>query len=181
MKFKGLSARRVSCALSLALAAAAVVSAPAHADVKASAPDGMILQFKGEVALPRDAAWSRLLDPAKWWSDAHTYSGSAASLYVDAVAGGCWCELWEGGEVEHGRVVYVAQNKTIRFDASLGPLQDLGVKAALTFTLANGSDEGKTAVTVDMKVTGSSLSGLDKLAPVVDQVLAEQVKRFLKP
>ena len=173
MSFKALS----GAAFALVVAA---VAGPAHADVKAAAPDGMIIQIKGEVALPRAEAWSRLLEPSKWWSDDHTYSGSAASMYVDAVAGGCWCELWEGGEVEHGRVVYVAQNNTLRFDAPLGPLQDLGVKGALTFTLANGSAAGKTAVTVDMKVTGSSLSGLDKLAPIVDQVLAEQVKRFVK-
>lgn len=173
MKFKAFS----GAVLALAVAFVAV---PAHADVKAAAPDGMILQLKGEVALSRADAWSRLLDPAKWWSDAHTYSGSAASMYVDAVAGGCWCELWEGGEVEHGRVVYVAQNNTLRFDAPLGPLQDLGVKSALTFTLTDAG-AGKTAITVDMKVTGSSLSGLDKLAPIVEQVLAEQVKRYVKP
>ena len=175
MKFKALSG-----ALAVFVSAAVTLAAQAHADVKAAAPDGMIIQIKGEVALSRDDAWSRLINLGSWWSDAHTYSGSAASMYVDAVAGGCWCELWEGGEVEHGRVIYVAQNQTLRFDAALGPLQDLGVKAALTFTLAKGSAEGRTSITVDMKVTGSSLSGLDKLAAAVDQVLAEQVKGYVK-
>ncbi len=33
-------------------------------------------------------------------------------------------------------------------------------------------------MTLDYKVTGGSLSGLDKIAPVVNQVLTEQVTRF---
>ncbi len=67
------------------------------------------------------------------------------------------------------------------YDSPLGPLQDLGVKGALTFTLANGSAAGKTAITLDMKVTGSSLGPAStSWRPVVDQVLAEySMKRFV--
>jgi hypothetical protein len=151
---------------------------PAHADVKSAAADGMVLQVKGEVALSRDEAWSRLLNPATWWSSAHTYSQNAKNLSIDAVAGGCWCELWDKGEVEHGRVIYLVRNQAVRFNAPLGPLQGLGVNAVLTFTLVDGSAAGRTAITADMIVVGSSLSGLDKLAPIVDQVLTEQVKGF---
>jgi hypothetical protein len=177
MKTKALSA-----AFALAMAGFALPAhAPAYADVKSAAADGMVLQIKGEVALPRDAAWSRLLNPGEWWSSAHTYSGDAKNLSVDAVAGGCWCELWEGGEVEHGRVVYLSLNQSIRYNAPLGPLQGLGVSAVMTFTLADGAAAGSTALTVDMVVVGSSLSGLDKLAPIVHQVLAEQVKGFTTP
>lgn len=168
MRFKALSA-------AMALAAAAFAPA-AHADVKASAADAMIIQVKGEIPLSRDDAWSRLLNPASWWLKDHTYSGDSTNLTIDAVAGGCWCELWEDGEVEHGRVIYLKRNETIRFDAPLGPLQGLGVNAVVTFTLANGSAAGRTAITADMVVVGSSLSGLDRLAPVVDQVIAQQVK-----
>ncbi len=158
--------------------AAAALGGAALADVKASAPDGMTIQIKAEVALDRDDAWARLLDIGSWWSGAHSYSGNSHNVSVDAVAGGCWCELWSGGEVEHGRVVYVAPLETIRFSTALGPLQDLGVSGAMTFTLSNGSSAGKTAITLDYKVTGSSLSGLDKLAAPVNQVLTEQVTRF---
>ena len=171
MNFKALFAAGVLAAMVPAL--------PAHADVKSAAADGMILQFKGEVALSRDDAWSRLLNPSAWWNGGHTYSGDSKNLSIDAVAGGCWCELWEGGEVEHGRVVYLKRNEAIRYNAPLGPLQGLGVNAVVTFTLADGSAAGRTAVTVDMVVVGSSLSGLDKLAPLVNQVLGEQVKGFI--
>jgi hypothetical protein len=159
--------------------AMAGLALPAHADVKSAAADGMILQFKGEVALSRDDAWSRLLNPSAWWNGGHTYSGDSKNLSVDAVAGGCWCELWEGGEVEHGRVIYLKRDEAVRYNAPLGPLQGLGVNSVVTFSLADGSAAGRTAITVDMVVVGSSLSGLDKLAPVVNQVLAEQVKGFV--
>jgi hypothetical protein len=173
MKIKALAGASAACAL-----AAITVAAPARADVKQAAPDGLVIQIKGEVDLPRQAAWTRLVAVGSWWSDAHSYSGNAKAITVDVVAGGCWCEIWEGGEVEHGRVMYVSQGQTIRFDAPLGPLQELGVATSLTFTLANGSVDGRTAVTLDYTVTGSSLSGLDKLAPVINQVLTEAVKRY---
>jgi len=170
MNFKALFAAGALAVAGLAL--------PAHADVKSVAPDGMVLQFKGEVALSRDDAWSRLLNPSAWWVGDHTYSGDSKNLSIDAVAGGCWCELWEGGEVEHGRVIYLKRNEAIRYNAPLGPLQGLGVNSVVTFSLADGSAAGRTAITVDMVVVGSSLSGLDKLAPIVNDVVGAQVKGF---
>ncbi len=164
-------------ALGLAFAFA-LAGGAAQADVKASAPDGLIIQIKTEVALDRDDAWARLLDVASWWNGSHTYSGNAQSMSIDAVAGGCWCELWSGGEVEHGRVVFVMPKEAIRLSSALGPLQEMGVSGALTFTLSDGSSPAKTAITVDFKVSGSSLSGLDKLAPIIDSVIAEQITRY---
>lgn len=158
--------------------AAALCCAPAGADVTAKAPDGMIIQIKAEVALDRDDAWARLVDISSWWSGDHTYSKSAKSLSVDAVAGGCWCELWNDGEVEHGRVVMVMPKQAIRFDTALGPLQQMGVAGMMTITLADGSAASKTTVTLDYQVSGSSLSGLDKIADIVNQVLTEQVTRY---
>jgi hypothetical protein len=153
--------------------------APAMADVKAKAPDGFVIQIKGEVALDRDAAWARLLDIGSWWNGGHTYSGDAANMKLDAMAGGCWCELWAGGEVEHGRVMLVMPLSLVRLDAALGPLQEMGVSGAMTLTLSDGA-AGGTAITLDYKVSGSSLSGLDGLADTVNQVLSEQVVGFAK-
>lgn len=164
-------------ALGLAFAFA-LAGGGAQADVKASAPDGLIIQIETEVALDRDDAWARLLDVGSWWNGSHTYSGNAQSMSIDAVAGGCWCELWSGGEVEHGRVVFVMPKEAIRLSSALGPLQEMGVSGALTFTLSDGSSPAKTALTVDFKVSASSLSGLDKLAPIIDSVIAEQITRY---
>lgn len=168
---------RVYRLASAALAAFALCGS-ANADVAAKAPDGFTIRIVAEAPLDRDSAWARLVDVASWWNGSHSYSGDAKSLSLDARAGGCWCEIWSGGEVEHGRVVMVMPQQTLRVDGAFGPLQDLGVSAAMTFALADGSAPGKTKLTLDYKVVGSSLSGLDQLAPIVDQVLAEQVKRF---
>lgn len=157
------------------------LAAPAAAEVKGAAADGMILQFKGEIPLDRDAAWKRVVSIGSWWSDAHTYSGKASAMKVDPVAGGCWCEKWQGNEVEHGRVILVQKNEVLRFAAGLGPLQDTGINAAFTITLADGSAPGSTSVTWDYKVVGSSLSNLTPIAPIVDQVLQEQFDRLTKP
>lgn len=151
--------------------------APANADVTAKAPDGFVIQIKGEVALDRDAAWARLLEIGLWWNGAHTYSGDAVNMKLDAMAGGCWCELWAGGEVEHGRVVTVMPMSVVRLDTALGPLQEMGVTGAMTITLADGA-AGGTAITLDYKVNSSSLSKLDGLADIVNQVLTEQVTGF---
>ncbi len=162
------------------VAAGALACGAAGADVKQAAADAMVIQVKAEAPLDRDAAWARLLDISRWWSGEHTYSGSAQSLSVDAVAGGCWCELWGDGEVEHGRVLMVMPKQAIRFATALGPLQQLGVSGVMTLTLSDGAAAGRTTITLDYKVTGGSLSGLDKLAPIVDQVLSEQVTRYAK-
>jgi hypothetical protein len=168
----------------LLLAGAVLASAivvPAHAEVKASAPDSLVLHYEGQVPLAREAAWKRLVALGTWWSDAHTYSGSASNMTVDPMAGGCWCEVWPGGEIEHGRVVLAMPNQTLRFSTALGPLQDLGVNGALTITLEDGAASGATSVTWDYKVVGSSLTNLEPLAKLVDGVMQEQFDRLVKP
>lgn len=160
---------------------ASAISIPAHAEVKASAADGLVFQYKGQAPLARAEAWKRVVALGSWWGDAHTYSGSASNMTVDPMAGGCWCEVWPGGEIEHGRVMLALPSQTLRLAAALGPLQELGVSAALTITLEDGPSSGATSVTWDYRVTGSSLSNLAPLAPLVDGVLQEQFDRLLKP
>ncbi len=165
---------------SLALGAALLAALPgsASAEVTAAADDGFTIEMAATAALDRDAAWDRLLDIGGWWADSHTYSGSAKALHLDAVPGGCWCETWPAGEVEHGRVTLLMPNETLRFRTELGPLQQLGVTGALTFTLTDTNDAGQTAIRLVYRVGGSSLSNLKALAPAIDQVLAEQLSRL---
>jgi hypothetical protein len=163
------------------LVASAAMGAAAWADVKASAPDAFLIEMTGEAPLAREAAWSRLVKISAWWSDAHTYSGTATSLSVDPVAGGCWCELWEGGEVEHGRVVLALRDQMLRFETALGPLQELAVTGVLTFTLSDGATPDATSIALQYRVTGGSLSNLAAIAPVVDGVISEQFKRLIAP
>ena len=68
------------------------------------------------------------------------------------------------------------RDQVVRFDAPLGPLQNLAVSAVLTFLLKG--EEGGTTLTVGYRVNGSSASGLDKLAPAVDGVVGGAVQRL---
>ncbi len=158
--------------------AAVLLGGAAQGEVTAKSADGMTIQIVAEVALDRDDAWARLVDVRRWWGGSHTYSGSADNLSLDAEAGGCWCERWSGGEVEHGRVLMVTPKTLLRIHGAFGPLQEMGVSAAMSFTLSDSAAAGKTKITLDYKVVGSSLSALDQLAPIVDQVLSEQVMRY---
>ena len=55
-------------------------------------------------------------------------------------------------------------------------LQELPVTGVLTFTIA--MQETKTILRVTYRVSGPPDVGLDKLAPVVDQVIGHQFKRL---
>ena len=93
------------------------------------------------VAAASDKAYAALLQPARWWSSEHTFSGSAANLTFDARAGGCWCEtLPGGGSVEHLRVVYVSPGKTLRLRGALGPFQGLAVAGVMTWSVKSVAD-----------------------------------------
>ena len=98
-------------------------------------------------------------------------------MSLDAQAGGCWCERWgDGQSVEHGHVVLVQPGRALRLYGNLGPLQELPVQGVLTFTMA--MQEDKTILRMTYRVGGPSDVGLDKLAPLVDQVIGEQFKRL---
>lgn len=149
---------------------------PAAAAVTESAADGFTIVHERSVAAAPDAAWAKLVQPGQWWNDAHTYSGKSANLSLDLRPGGCWCERWDGGAVEHGRVIYIQPGKTLRFHAALGPLQALPVAATMTWTLA-GTGTG-TRIVLTFRVLGRPADGVAKLAPPVDQVLGEQADRL---
>jgi hypothetical protein len=64
----------------------------------------------------------------------------------------------------------------LRFDASLGPLQELAARGVLT--LITSAQEGKTILRMTYRVVGPGDPGMDKLAPAVDQVMAVQYRRL---
>ena len=140
---------------------------PAVAEVQSVGANGFEVRETVHVAAPADKAFAALLQPARWWSSEHTFSGSAANLVLDARAGGCWCEnLPDGGSVEHLHVVYVAPGKALRLRGALGPFQGLGVEGSLTWTLkagTNGTDiwlvDSYTAKVYKFTGAASRLSG----------------------
>jgi uncharacterized protein YndB with AHSA1/START domain len=128
-------------------------------------------------------AWKSLAQVSKWWDPAHTWSGAARNLVLEARAGGCFCEkLEKGGSVQHARVVFAQPGQTLRLDGALGPLQEMPVTGVLTFALA--PDASGTRITMTYRVSGALSMDAAKLAPLVDQVMTAQLERlrgFIKP
>jgi len=158
-----------------ALALAALVPL-AHAEIKESSADAFLLAYEGAVAAPTAKAYADIVQIGKWWDSEHTYSGKSANLTLKPDAGGCFCERWKDGSVEHGEVLMAMPGKMLRLRTALGPLQERALTGILTFFLKN--ENSATTLTVEYRVNGASASGLDQLAPSVDDVLGAQVDRL---
>jgi len=127
----------------------------------------------------RQALWSLLIAPDRWWSPAHTWSGDASNLSLEAKVGGCWCEkLKDGGMVEHARVLLVEPQHRLLLRGELGPLQHMAVTGKME--MAIGATSGKTSVTFSYAVGGYGLHDSPGLAKAVDAVLSEQADRLVK-
>jgi hypothetical protein len=164
--------------LTIAVAACLAAVAPAHAKVTASHAGGFTSAHEITIPLSASAAYDLFLQPSKWWSGEHTYSGDAANLKVARQASGCWCErLPGGGFVQHLTLSYAAPGQGLRFLGGLGPLQQMAANGALSVAFSAASD-GRTTVKVSYVVTGLKAESVDGIGKAVDGVLAEQIGRY---
>lgn len=164
---------KIGAALSL------LVPSLGAAEVKSSSPGAFEVESKAVVAVPPAEVYAMLGRIGEWWNPAHTYSGKGANLSLEAKAGGCFCETIDGGgTIEHMRVVYAQPGSVLRLQGGLGPLQQEAVAGTFTWQLKPVT--GGTEVTQTYVVGGHIRGGADKLAPIVDQVLAEQLSRLAK-
>lgn len=152
------------------------LASPAAAEVVDAQPNGFALKYVYEIARPREAVYRALADVSRWWDASHSYSGVASNLSMDARAGGCFCEKLPTGGVQHMTVIHANAPGQLTLQGGLGPLASLGVTAALQWTLSERA--GGTHLEVTYNVGGFMPGGLAPLAPLVDQVMALQVKRF---
>ena len=153
----------------------------AHATVMESTAAGFALQQTLHIAAPPERVYAALITPAKWWNSEHTFSGSAANLPLEARAGGCFCEVWNGGSVQHLVVVDAQPGKILRLRGALGPFQGQGVDGALTFTLKSGANG--TDLVLDNLTGGFMKGGFGKWPQLADGMLANQMarlKRFIE-
>jgi hypothetical protein len=159
------------------LAAALLGASAASAEVVEAGDSGFTLKETMVVQADAAKAYAAVLAVGKWWDAAHTYSGDASNLSIDARPQGCWCEkLPTGGGVRHMDVVMAMPGKMLRFVGGLGPLQGMGVHGAMTWTFKPA--EKGTAVEVTYTVGGHSANGFKEIAVGVDGVLHEQVERY---
>lgn len=165
--------KTIAAVLSLA------VAAPASGEVVSSSANGFHVRHSVSVGISADEAYSRFTQIGRWWSDAHTYSGKGANMAMDATVGGCFCEtLPSGGGVEHLRVAFADPGKRLLLTGSLGPLLPLATTGAMDIQFK--TEDGGTLVTLDYRVAGFASGGADRLAPLVDQVIGEQVARYAR-
>lgn len=156
----------------------ALISAPGvDAKVASQSASGFLATHEADVALDPKAAYDAFFDIGAWWSDAHSFSGAARNISIDAKAGGCWCEtLPDGGSVRHMTVVHAAPGTMLVFSGGLGPLQFMGVAGSMTI---NFKSQGKGAhVTLSYAVGGYDSDNFKEIAKAVDGVLGEQLKRY---
>lgn len=153
------------------------VSTAANAEVISANPNGLHVRETVQLVAPTANAWEAFARIRDWWNKDHTYSGDSANLTLTLTPGGCFCErIPTGGGIEHMRVTYIEPGKRVVLTGSLGPLlfqATAGVMDVQVERIAGGSK-----VTLDYRAAGFAEGGADKLAPVVDGVLADQMRRY---
>ncbi|HEY0112862.1 MAG TPA: ATPase [Allosphingosinicella sp.] len=163
----------------LFFAAALTASSAALGEVKSSGPGGFRIEAKQVVSATPAETWAMLGRIGEWWSKDHTYSGNAANLSLELRAGGCFCERLPAekgkslGGVAHGRVLTAMPGSMLVLDAPLGPLQSEAAVGRLTWSLR--AVAGGTEVTQSFVAGGYFDGKAEKLAPLVDQVLSQQL------
>ena len=149
----------------------------AAAEVVDITPAGFLIKHEVAVNAAPDAAWKALVDVASWWNGAHSYSGDAANMSIDARPGGCFCErLANGGGVAHMTVVFASPSTVLRMTGGLGPLQGSGLAGSMTWRIIPAPPAAK--IEVSYSVGGYMQGGFDKMAPAVNGVLGEQLNRL---
>jgi len=164
------------------VALVALPSGSTNAEVKSVSSDGFVAVHSRRIDAAPEKIYAALPAVDRWWDSEHTWSGDAHNLSLKAEAGSCFCEKWKDGEVEHGRVIMVMRDQMLRLQSALGPLQGRAVTGVLTFQLKpdEGSGTKATLLTLSYVVNGASVSGLDKSAAPVDNVLKEQFERLVR-
>ena len=154
-----------------------VGAVPASAEVLSSSDHGFEIQHSVNLVIPQPQAFEAFGQVGQWWSKDHTYSGDAARMTIQVRPGGCFCEMLEGGGgIEHMRVTYVQPGERVVLTGSLGPLlyeATAGVMDMKVEPIAGGS-----RVTMNYRAAGFAKGGAAAMAPLVDKVLGEQIKRF---
>jgi uncharacterized protein YndB with AHSA1/START domain len=149
---------------------------PAGAEATQVSASGFLVTARHELKAPPARVYAAIGEIDRWWNAAHSYSGQATNLSLARQGGGCFCERWGNNSIEHARVVLALEDKTLRLEGALGPLQALAVTGVWTFALP--PKDGGTMLVVTYRVAGNEASGLDKLAGPVDGVITEQMRRL---
>jgi len=154
-----------------------VAAGPAFAELSGVSAAHFESTHRAEVAATPAQVYEVLVRLPAWWNPGHSFSGDTRNMSLEPSAGGCWCERWgDGASARHALVLQVIPGRLIVMEATLGPLLALPARGVLT--LVTSRSDGKTAVRLSYRVSGAAELALDKLAPAVDDVLAQQFTRL---
>lgn len=154
-----------------------LASMPASAAVIQSGPNGFVVRHSVNLVVPPDQAYAAIGELPRWWDKDHTYSGDSANLSMSLRAGGCFCErLEKGGGIEHMRVTLVQPGERVVMTGALGPLLYEGVSGVMDLKVEKIA--GGAKVTMDYRAAGFASGNAATLAPLVDKVLAEQIRHY---
>lgn len=165
-------------------AAMLALSTPAVAEVVDKSAEHFVTRDGVTVKAAPTAAWLALIEPAGWWDDAHTWSGSATNLSIVPQGGGCFCERIPqkdaamdtglAGSAQHMTVVMAEPAKVLRMRGALGPLQSEPVDGVLTVTMQPATGGG-TKLVWEYVVAGHLRYPVDKISTAVDGVMSQQL------
>ena len=154
-----------------------LTASPASAEVLSASDHGFEVQHSVNLVVPPPQAFAAFGRVGQWWGKDHTYSGDSARMTMQMRHGGCFCESLDGGGgVEHMRVTFLQPGERVVLTGSLGPLlyqATSGVMDVKVERIAGGS-----RVTMNYRAAGFAKGGAAAMAPLVDQVLGDQMKRF---
>ena len=154
-----------------------MMTSPASAAVVSAGDNGFEVQNSVNLVVPQADAYAAFGQINQWWNNEHTYSGNAKQMSLQLRPGGCFCEpLDNGGGIEHMRVTFVQPGERVVMTGSLGPLlyeATTGVMDVKFERIAGGS-----RVTMNYRAAGFAKGGAAAMASLVDQVLADQMKRY---
>ena len=155
-----------------------LAATPAAAEVVSVSPNGFELRHTVNLVVKPEVAFASFANVPGWWNEEHTYSGDSKNLSLDLRSGGCFCERIPegGGGIEHLRVTYVDPGKRAVLTGALGPLLYEAVAGVMDVQIK--STAAGSQLTLDYRAAGFAKGGAEKLAPLVDQVLGDQMKRL---
>lgn len=166
--------------------AAALAATPAAAEVVETTADRFVTRAAASVAAPPLKTWLALTKPGEWWNPQHSWSGDASNMTITPQGGGCFCECIPVGDsgnssamegsARHAEVLQAFPMKVLRMSGGFGPLQGEPVSGILTITLKEVP--GGTRILWEYNVGGPMRYKIAEIAPAVDGVMSEQLKRL---
>lgn len=157
-----------------------------RAEVVETTADRFVTRATASVKVPPLATWLALTKPGEWWNSQHSWSGDAKNMTLTPQGGGCFCERIPVGDsgnasamegsARHAEVLQAFPMKVLRMSGGFGPLQGEPVSGILTITLKEVP--GGTRLMWEYNVGGPMRYKIAEIAPAVDGVMTEQLKRL---